>query len=281
MKKYIFISILLILTLFSTLLLINNKPKEKTPMERYLRVAENIELSDSDRYEGYKFATYFIVTKNIDMKKAIDAMKPYFLYKDGNPCNESYRMSYEIRPNNRIRFNVTDPTGEQTMMDTPYMVIDSSLGEYVYATPYSFERGTLIAKMGSVKVGVTSYDMFSEALKARYRILNMPELDINLDFNYCGEVYDTDYFTAGNGNNYSCAVRVVSTNKPIEKNDEVILEEKYQVDDITNNVDKFTELIYNNPALKITFAIVGTILCGLIILFIFKFIRRTFRLLRD
>jgi len=284
MKKYLIIIALFITTLSLPFLINNHKTKTTNNSEtmRFISPYDEQEFADKEEILGYQAATTFVITKNVDIRKAIELMKPYMGYNNGNPCNEGFRIDYEVRDNYRIRWNITDPSGVTIMSDTRYYVVDSPLGEYVYATPYHMERGTLIVKYGTIKKDVTAYQMFVEAYKTRYRPLVLPDLNLDINMDYCDEVYDTDYLIAGNGNKYSCAVRVISQNNPIEKNDDVVLDIKIPSDDSNlTELDEFLLELKNNNALKIPVIIISTILGGIILLFVFKIFRKTWRLLRS
>jgi len=284
MKKYLIIIALFITTLSLPFLINTNKHKQTNNSEtmRFISPYDEQEFADKEQILGYQTATTFVITKNVDIRKAIELMKPYMGYLDGNPCNEYFRIDYEVRDNYRIRWNITDPSGLTLVSDTRYYVVDSPLGEYVYATPYHMERGTLIVKYGTINKSVTPYQMFVEAYKTRYRSILLPDLKLDLNMDYVGEVYDTDYYIAGNGNKYSCAVRVISQNYPIEKNDEVVLDIKIPSDDNEmSDLDSFLWELKNNNALKVPVIIISTILGGFILIFIFKIFRKTWRLIRS
>ena len=284
MKKYLFIIMLLVASISIPFAINKNKSKTTNNSEtmRLISPYDEQEFADKEEILGYQTATTFIITKNVDIRKAIELMKPYMGYYNGNPCNEDFRIDYEVRDNYRIRWNITDPSGITITSDSRYYVVDSQLGEYVYATPYHMERGTLIVKYGTIKKNVNPYQMFVEAYKTRYRPILLPDLKLDLDLDYVGEVYDTDYVIAGNGNKYSCAVRVVSQNFPIEKNDDEVLDIKIPSDDSNlTELDEFLWELKNNNALKIPVIIISTILGGFILLFVFKVFRKTWRLLRS
>ena len=284
MKKYLILIALFITTLSLPFLINNHKTKTTNNSEpmRFISPYDEMEFSDGDRINGYQVATTLVITKNIDIHKAIQQLKPYMCYYNGNPHNEGFRIDYEVKDNYRIVWNITDPNGYTVNQNTRYYVVDSPYGEYAYATTYSIERGTLLVKYGTIKSNVTPYEMFVEAFKTRYRAIVLPDFKLDIDLNYVGEVYDTDYFIAGNGNKYSCALRVVSTNNPIEIGDDTVLDIKLPYDDNNmSDLDSFLWELKNNNALKIPVIIFSTILGGVILLFILKIFRKTWRLLRS
>ena len=99
MKKYLFIIMLLVASISIPFAINRNKSQTTNNSEtmRLISPYDEQEFADKEEILGYQTATTFIITKNVDIRKAIELMKPYMGYYNGNPCNEDFRIDYEVR----------------------------------------------------------------------------------------------------------------------------------------------------------------------------------------
>ena len=105
-KTKIIIAISSLILIGATLALMltscDTKHSEVTTQENLayykLNTLTDVDYEAEDR-AGYKVATEFIFSNNIDTKKAIEALKPYMVYYDGEPVHTDSNIVVNINGN--------------------------------------------------------------------------------------------------------------------------------------------------------------------------------------
>ena len=200
-SSFVIITLALVLLLTSC----DNKKAEEVSLNDNLCSYKLNALVEED-YEaencaGYKVANEFIFTKNIDQKKAIEALKPYMVFYDGEPVHTDSNIVVNIN-NNRADVSCTFPDGKVSHVNTGIQVIDSPDGvEFAAVTPYEFFRYACVIEKSTCPSGYDVSKTPYYANTAWYHNLRDPQFD--LDYNdslqeEC-ETWSSCVFRTGNG----------------------------------------------------------------------------------
>lgn len=165
---------------------------------------------ENDVKEGYEIATTLVFTRNIDTAKAIQALKPYMLYKDGVLSDEDYEL--DVRLGDKFAtFMVTYPDNTTSNRAAQYHIIDAIDGvEFASANPGDLHSYTCVVEKQTCpkdfdinKIPLASSTVF-------YRNLSNAEFDLtyenSLDPN--NKIFSESTIVSGNGNKHHAYANV-------------------------------------------------------------------------
>ena len=205
-KIIIAISSLLFIGIALTMLLTScdTKKDEEIINDNHLSYKLNA-LTDVD-YEaedmaGYKLATSFVFTNNIDTKKAIEALKPYMIFYDGEPVHTDSSIVVNIN-GNRADIACTFPDKTTKHINSGVTFIDSPDGvEFAACTPFEFFRYACVIDKSTCPSGYDVNKVATYANTCWYHNLEDPQYDLNYNDSLQeeNEIWDDCTFRTGNG----------------------------------------------------------------------------------
>ena len=205
-KIIIAISSLLFIGIALTMLLTScdTKKDENISFDNQLSYKLNA-LADVD-YEaedmaGYKVATSFVFTNNIDKKKAVEALKPYMVFYDGEPVHTDSNIVVNIN-GNRADIACTFPDNTTKHINSSVTFIDSPDGvEFAAVTPYEFFRYACVIDKSTCPSGYDVNKVATYANTSWYHNLEDPvfELNYNDSLQVENDIWYDCIFRTGNG----------------------------------------------------------------------------------
>ena len=224
-KKLIIIISCITLGLLALILALTSCNKDNDLQEKEVLQLNSIQklnaqvIPDGITYEtddcaGYTIATSFVFTRNIDTKKAVEALKPYMIFYDGKPVHTDSNIVCNIN-DNWADVYVTFPNGKVKNTSTGVKFIDSPDGvEFAAVCPFSYFRYACVIDKSTCPSG---YDVNKVPLatnKARYSNLINPEFDLTYNDSLqeeC-EIWSNSIVRTGNGkyHNISANVRILN-----------------------------------------------------------------------
>ena len=163
-------------------------------------IPDGINIEDEDM-SGYRIASTFYYTPNMDRDKAFHKLKDYMLYYDGKPIHADYDVTATFN-NDRVTLSGTYPNGQRFSMNSPAVEIDAIDGvEFMTATPFSFTRYAIVVAKNSIKTNYDVNKIATYALKSRFYSFKDPEFDLtyNDSLQEENEIWSESYYQAGNG----------------------------------------------------------------------------------
>ncbi|MBQ6782416.1 MAG: hypothetical protein IJP63_00235 [Acholeplasmatales bacterium] len=194
-KSIITISLiaLCVISIFGLLLLAltscDNKSNTKTNEEELQLNSMELKLNaqsipsnityEDEECAGYTIATSFTFTKNIDKKKAVEALKPYMIFYNGKPVHTDSNIVCNIN-GDWADISVTFPDGTNRNSSTGIKVINAPDGvEFAAVTPFSYYRYACVVDKSTCPSGYDVNKVPLNANKARYTNFINPEFDLN------------------------------------------------------------------------------------------------------
>ena len=156
---------------------------------------------ETDDCAGYTIATSFVFTKNIDTKKAVEALKPYMIFYDGKPVHTDSNIVCNIN-DNWADVYVSFPNGKVKNTSTGVKFIDSPDGvEFAAVCPFSYFRYACVIDKSTCPSGYDVNKVPLAANKARYSNLMNPEFDLsyNESLQEENEIWSETTIRTGNG----------------------------------------------------------------------------------
>ena len=150
---------------------------------------------------GYNIATSFIFTRNIDKKKAVEALKPYMIYYDGKPVHTDSNIVVNIN-GDWASVSVTYPNGKANNSYTSVKYIDSPDGvEFAAVTPFTYFRYACVIDKSTCPSGYDVNKVPLNANKASYSNLMNPEFNLNYNDSLQEEndIWSESTIRTGNG----------------------------------------------------------------------------------
>ncbi len=198
-------------------------------------------ISDGITYEredcsGYNIATSFIFTRNIDKKKAVEALKPYMIYYDGKPVHTDSNIVVNIN-GDWASVSVTYPNGKANNSYTSVKYIDSPDGvEFAAVTPFTYFRYACVIDKSTCPSGYDVNKVPLNANKASYSNLMNPEFNLNYNDSLQEEndIWSESTIRTGNGKYHHAFanVRIINFTDSIDQTGN---NDTYQPNENTNN----------------------------------------------
>lgn len=296
-----------------------NNGKEKNVIEansvRLLassnEIPTDVEITPDD-LEGYHAGISYVFTKNIDKEKAVEALKDYLVFYNGEPVHIGIDIDITIKDSGWATTTCTFPDGTRCASTTGYKVVDAPDGiEYAACTPWGGARYAIVVAKSSVTSESNINQIPLHAFNARFINFDAPTFDF--DYNDClqaeCETWLKSYVQYGNGKNklFYANLRILDdlTVEGFEGNgndDEYIAPDDYviptepnmpPIDDTTdeiqsgstvatgtNNIEEAINKIKENDAAKITTGIISCVLGAGVIYLVFILLRKLFKCLR-
>ena len=311
-KKIITISLIILaaLTILGLIIFLINQNNHKD--ESYLKT-DNIVLNkmdgtkieyENDVKEGYDVATTLVFTKNIDTVKAIKALKPYMLYKDGVLSDEDYKLEINLG-DKYASFMVTYPDNTTSSKASPYYIIDAPDGvEFAAANPSDLHSYACVVEKQTCPV---DYDVNKIPLTAStvyYKNLKNAEFDLtyenSLDPN--NKIFSESIIRSGNGNYHHAYANVrlvedictdsylesIKTEEAAIPSDDANLNEEVKVTDELSIKDKINDFftnfktnLENNKTYQIVTITVSSVIGIALLYVIFLIVRKVWRVVKD
>lgn len=260
-------------------------PLSKINKVKAAGIPSYVELEEDEK-EGYVVATTFTFTKNIDIDKAIKELKPYLLFKDGEPCKEEYSITPEIDKEKRqMKCKITLPDGKTETHYSTYTLLESSLCEYACATPFHFFRYAVVIDKDSVNRNVDINAIPVEVFKNRFNAFILPEFDLNYNDSLLetNNIWSKSFIRHGNLTYHEARANAriikgltVPSYKPAKINNDEYNELTINPDEKPNNengINKFT----NNTVVQSIFAGVLTTIITYLIFVIVRSLLKTMK----
>jgi hypothetical protein len=211
-KKLIIIISCITLGLLALILALTSCNKESDLQEKEVLQLNSIKqlnaqvIPDGITYEredcsGYNIATSFIFTRNIDKKKAVEALKPYMIYYDGKPVHTDSNIVVNIN-GDWASVSVTYPNGKANNSYTSVKYIDSPDGvEFAAVTPFTYFRYACVIDKSTCQSGYDVNKVPLNANKASYSNLMNPEFNLNYNDSLQEEndIWSESTIRTGNG----------------------------------------------------------------------------------
>lgn len=185
---------------------------------------------------GYNIATSFIFTRNIDKKKAVEALKPYMIYYDGKPVHTDSNIVININ-GDWASVSVTYPNGKANNSYTSVKYIDSPDGvEFAAVTPFTYFRYACVIDKSTCPSGYDVNKVPLNANKASYSNLMNPEFNLNYNDSLQEEndIWSESTIRTGNGKYHHAFanVRILNFTDSIGQTSN---NDTYQPNENTNN----------------------------------------------
>ena len=211
-KKLIIIISCITLGLLALILALTSCNKDNDLQEKEALQLNSIKqlnaqvIPDGITYEredcsGYNIATSFIFTRNIDKKKAVEALKPYMIYYDGKPVHTDSNIVVNIN-GDWASVSVTYPNGKANNSYTSVKYIDSPDGvEFAAVTPFTYFRYACVIDKSTCPSGYDVNKVPLNANKASYSNLMNPEFNLNYNDSLQEEndIWSESTIRTGNG----------------------------------------------------------------------------------
>ena len=211
-KKLIIIISCITLGLLALILALTSCNKDNDLQEKEALQLNSIKqlnaqvIPDGITYEredcsGYNIATSFIFTRNIDKKKAVEALKPYMIYYDGKPVHTDSNIVVNIN-GDWASVSVTYPNGKVNNSYTSVKYIDSPDGvEFAAVTPFTYFRYACVIDKSTCPSGYDVNKVPLNANKASYSNLMNPEFNLNYNDSLQEEndIWSESTIRTGNG----------------------------------------------------------------------------------
>lgn len=132
-------------------------------------------------YINYELPDTFILTKNIDINKVIQAVKAHLLFKEGIQVDESYTITAE-RTASKLTLSGTYPNGQAFNMTVTFLILDSDIGEYIIYKHTKTNTYTLFIEARTIKDDVDAKAIFNDYFESHEKdtYVNQYELPITL-----------------------------------------------------------------------------------------------------
>ena len=155
---------------------------------------------ENDVKSGYDLATTFVFTTNIDKDKAIQALKPYMLYKDGVLCHEDYELTVTFS-DKYASVSAVYPDKTTKGSSTDYYVIDPIDGvEFAAANPFNLHSYSCVIEKTSIDSNFDVNKIPLAASTVYFRNLKNAEFDLTYEdvSNPTNNVVSESYIRSGN-----------------------------------------------------------------------------------
>ena len=156
---------------------------------------------ETDNCAGYTVATSFVFTKNIDKKKAVEALKPYMIFYDGKSVHTDSNIVCNIN-GKWTDISVTFPNGKNTNTSTTIHEIDAPDGvEFAAVCPFLYFRYACVIDKSTCPSGYDVNKVPLNANKACYTNLMDPEFNLNYNDSLQEEndIWSESTIRTGNG----------------------------------------------------------------------------------
>jgi len=156
---------------------------------------------ETDNCAGYNVATSFVFTKNIDKKKAVEALKPYMIFYDGKSVHTDSNIVCNIN-GKWADISVTFPNGKNTNTSTTIHEIDAPDGvEFAAVCPFLYFRYACVIDKSTCPSGYDVNKVPLNANKACYTNLMDPEFNLNYNDSLQEEndIWSESTIRTGNG----------------------------------------------------------------------------------
>lgn len=163
-------------------------------------IPDGINIEDEDM-SGYRIASTFYYTPNMDRDKGFQKLKDYMLYYDGKPIHAAYDVTATFK-DDRVSVSGTYPNGERFSVNSPAVKIDAIDGvEFMTCTPFMFSRYAIVVAKNSIPSNYDINKIATYALKSRFYTFVEPEFNLNYNDSLQeeNEIWSTSYYQAGNG----------------------------------------------------------------------------------
>jgi len=211
-KKLIIIISCITLGLLALILVLTSCNKESDLQEKEALQLNSIKqlnaqtipdgvIYEIERSSGYVCADDIVFTRNIDKKKALEALKPYMIFYDGKPVHTDSNIVVNIN-GDRADVSVTFPNGKVGHVNTGIQVIDAPDGvEFAAVSPYYFFRYACVIDKSTCPSGYDVNKTPLNANKAFYTNLINPEFDLNYNDSLQEEndIWSESTIRTGNG----------------------------------------------------------------------------------
>lgn len=207
-KTKIIIAISSLILIGATLALMltscDTKHSEVTTQENLayykLNTLTDVDYEAEDR-AGYKVATEFIFSNNIDTKKAIEALKPYMVYYDGEPVHTDSNIVVNIN-GNRADIAADFPDNTHKHINAGVKFVDAINGvEFAACTPYEFFSYAVVIDKSTCPSGYDVNNVAEYANTCWYHNLMNPEYNLtyNDSLKEDNEIWSDTTIRTGNG----------------------------------------------------------------------------------
>lgn len=267
-------------------------------------IPDDIEITP-DEMDEYQVGVSFVFTKNIDKEKAIEALKHYMVFYNGEPVHTDTKITVTLKnlgnTTNGISINCEYPNGTKRSYYSGYSLVDAPDGiEYAAVTPFGANRYAIVVAKNSVTRESNINQLPLHAFKARYNYFTAPTF--NFDYNEClqaeCETWLKSYIQHGNGDYkyFYANLRILdnltvdtyegngNTDEYVAPNDNVIPTEPNMPNESTTtpseNITDAINKIKENDAAKITTGIISCVLGAGVIYLVFILLRKLFKCLR-
>jgi len=165
-----------------------------------LNTLTDVDYEAEDR-AGYKVAIEFIFTKNIDTKKAVEALKPYMVYYDGEPVHTNSNIVVNIN-GNRADIAADFPDNTHKHINAGVKFVDAINGvEFAACTPYEFFSYAVVIDKSTCPSGYDVNNVAEYANTCWYHNLMNPEYNLtyNDSLKEDNEIWSDTTIRTGNG----------------------------------------------------------------------------------
>ena len=165
-----------------------------------LNTLTDVDYEAEDR-AGYKVAIEFIFTKNIDTKKAVEALKPYMVYYDGEPVHTNSNIVVNVN-GNRADIAADFPDNTHKHINAGVKFVDAINGvEFAACTPYEFFSYAVVIDKSTCPSGYDVNNVAEYANTCWYHNLMNPEYNLtyNDSLKEDNEIWSDTTIRTGNG----------------------------------------------------------------------------------
>ncbi|MCR5224072.1 MAG: hypothetical protein K6C11_02880 [Bacilli bacterium] len=167
---------------------------------KLMAVDPNVEYASED-IAGYKAGLHFIFTSNIDKKKAVEALKDYMVFYDGEPVHTDSEIVVNFN-DKWVDVAATFPDKTTSHWTTGFRIVEPIDGvEFAAVTPSGFFRYACVIEKSTCP---SNYDVNKIATYANtqyYHNIKDPVYDLN--YNDClqeeNEIWSSCTMMTGNG----------------------------------------------------------------------------------
>ena len=165
-----------------------------------LNTLTDVDYEAEDR-AGYKVATEFIFSNNIDTKKAIEVLKPHMVYYDGEPVHTNSNIVVNIN-GNRADIAADFPDNTHKHINAGVKFVDAIDGvEFAACTPYEFFSYAVVIDKSTCPSGYDVNNVAEYANTCWYHNLMNPKYNLtyNDSLKEDNEIWSDTTIRTGNG----------------------------------------------------------------------------------
>jgi len=229
-------------------------------------------------YINYELPDTFMLTKNIDINKVIQAVKGHLLFKEGDQVDEAYTIAAE-QTATKLTLMGTYPNGQTFNVTVTFLVLDSDIGEYIIYKHTKTNTYTLFIEARTIKDDVDAKSIFKSYFESHELDAYIDQYELSITLTKPGTL--TEKITLEDTED-TFTVKVVVTDKDLNFDN---FKDPFKTDkDAYGEIDLFTKIqdkLSENDILKWSTIALSSIVGIVILYFIYVGIKKGMKWLKN